>query len=256
MKNFLAIGLVLISFVASAQQFGMELGMKYLNVNPTGGMGRVIDQGNGVSMNFGMFKPQKPLTFGLQLDFAQYGRDKSRQVYTMDDGTTADMDIIVSNSFGAMQAYGRWNLLQNAALRPYLTARGGYAWYSTALNVYDPDDFDHCEPVDSDKLYNDGAFVASMGAGINFDLSKIFTRLDEQMLFLDVSYSMTHGGKVDYMKTHGPDPGHSHNHNDHVTADFINTETQVVHKHYVGYLYNDFIQMSELRIGLTMQLLR
>jgi hypothetical protein len=256
MKKILAIALVLTSIACTAQRYGMEFSMSYLNGNPTGGMGRVIDRANGVSMNVGVFRPDKPFTLGLQMDFGQYGRDKSRQVYTMDDGTTADMDIIVSNSVGTMEAYGRWSLLTKGALRPYLTARAGYAWYNTALNIYDPDDFDHCEPVESDKLYNDGALVAGMGAGVNFDLSKIFTRLDKGMLFLDVSYSLRHGGRVNYMKTHGPDPGHTHNHNDHVSADFINTETQVVHTHYVGYLYSDFIQMNELRVGLTVQLQR
>ncbi len=39
-----------------------------------------------------------------------------------------------------------------------------------------------------------------------------------------------------------------------VDAQFINTQTQVVHTHHVGYLYNSFVQMMDFRLGLTVNI--
>jgi hypothetical protein len=256
MKNYLILVLVFLASTVQAQRWGRELGLNYVNADPTGGMGRVIDRAHGATLNLGLVTPEKRFAMGLDLGFAQYGSDKSRQEYTLDDGSTADMDIIVSNMFGTLTGYGRWYFMTTGAFRPYLTARAGYAWYDTNLNIYDPDDNDHCEPVDSDVLHHDGTIIGSMGVGMKFDLSKIFGRMEEQKFFLEANYNFSQGGYVQYMNA---DANHQQAHtttHDHVMAEFINTQTQVVHEHHVGNLYRNPVQMRELRVGFAIQLQR
>jgi hypothetical protein len=42
----------------------------------------------------------------------------------------------------------------------------------------------------------------------------------------------------------------------HVTAEFINTQTMIVHEHHVGHLYQSPVQMTELRVGFSMSISR
>jgi hypothetical protein len=258
MKRNLIFVLMLLTATANAQDWSRELGMSYFNANPTGTMGRIIDRAHGVEMNYALGTPDNRFAFGINFSFAQYGRDKSRQEYTLDDGSTAPMDIIVANSFFNPAVFARWNVMTKGVIRPYVLMKTGYSVYTTTLNIYDPDDRDHCEPVDSDDLYNDGAFFASLGAGVRFDMSKIFGRLNSERLFLNMNYSVSQGGTVSYMNAdiegtnhHTPIPNA-----DLITAEFLNTQTQVVHEHHVGNLYRSSIQMTELTVGLTLNLNR
>jgi hypothetical protein len=257
MKKLILLSVVLLSYSVHAQKWGFEAGVGYVYANPLGGMGRIIDRAHGVNTNVGLVHPGRAFVFGVELSYAQYGRDKSEQEYTFDDGSTAPMDIIVSNSFINVMGYSRWYLALDVPLRPYLAAKAGYSHFNTNLNIYDPDDFDHCEPVDTDVLYKDGTFVGAAGAGVMADLSMIFKRLEKGRLYIDGSVNVTRGGQVRYMNTDAP----SHHHNgtpdgDLVTADFLNTQTQVVHKHHVGYVYKSPVEMLDFRFGVTINIAR
>jgi hypothetical protein len=87
------------------------------------------------------------------------------QQYDLDDGTTADMEVTVSNAFANFLLAGRYNIIKEGKFQPYLSAKGGYSNYRTDLNIYDPDDNDHCEPLESDLLQRDGTLIGSLGGG-------------------------------------------------------------------------------------------
>jgi hypothetical protein len=257
MKKLLVVVLALACYSVQAQKWGRELGLNYVYAKPVGSMGQIIAQGHGGSLNYGFVKPDGRFAFGLELSLAQYGRDKSRQEYTLDDGTVAPMDVIVSNTFVNIMAYSRWYLAVEGVLRPYLIGKLGYSEFSTNLNIYDPDEDDHCEPVDSDVLYDDGTMIATAGAGVKIDLGTIFKKLQKGRLYLDGNLSFTQGGQVRYMNTEAP----THHHNptpdtDMVMAKFVNTQTQIVHEHHVGSLYSNPVQMTQVQVGFSMHISR
>src|SRR5262245_9927573 len=110
MRKSLLIVFTLICCSAEAQKWGVEFGINYIYAKPTGGMGQIIPRGNGVTFNYGWVKRNQRLALGIDFAFAEYGRDKTRQEYNLDDGTTAPMDIIVSSAFINMMAYSKWYL--------------------------------------------------------------------------------------------------------------------------------------------------
>jgi hypothetical protein len=255
MKKSLFIILMILSSTAYSQRWGRELGLNYIYANPIGGMGHIIERGHGGTLNYGFVTPDHRFAIGLDMSIAQYGRDKSRQEYTLDDGTVAPMDIIVSNSFVNVMFYGRWYAKLSGPIRPYLSAKAGYSRFTTNLNIYDPDDWDHCEPVDTDVLYGDGTIVGSLGAGMRLDLSSIFKKLDAGKFYFESAFNLTQGGQVRYMNADAPMHQHSGTPDaDYVMADFKNTETLIVHQHHVGYLYRSPVQMTELRFGFALHL--
>jgi hypothetical protein len=257
MKKLFVVFMALACYSVQAQKWGSEFGLNYVFAKPLGNMGQIIAQGHGGSMNYGLVKPNGRFSFGLDLSIAQYGRDKSRQEYTLSDGTIAPMDIIVSNTFANIVAYSRWHLAVDGVLRPYLIGKLGYSGFTTNLNIYDPDEFDHCEPVDSDVLYKDGTMIAAVGAGVKIDFASAFKNLQKGKFYLDGNITFTQGGQVRYMNTDAPTPHHHTTPDaDMVMVDFMNTQTQIVHEHHVGYLYSSPVQMTQLQIGFSMNISR
>jgi hypothetical protein len=161
------------------------------------------------------------------------------------------MDINVTNSFMNIMASGRYNLLTAKILTPYVGMKAGYSIFSTDLNIYDPDDFDSCKPIESDILQKDGTWIYSLGGGVLYDLSAVFKRLNKGAMSINLSAFYTQGGAVNYMNTNAPDMNHTAsppNRSSDLEAEFINTQTQVIHKHHIGYVYTSFAQMMDYRV--------
>ena len=241
---------------AQSKRWNYELGMNYVYSAPTGSMRHNIRQGNGITMDFGLITPSKRFSLGMEMNYTQYGHDKSKQQYEFSDGTTAQMDVTVSNSFTNLMAFSRYYLLTEGSFQPYLTAKGGYSRFSTDLNIYDPDDWDHCEPVETDILQHEGTMIGSLGAGFRLDFSTMFKKMGYGRLYLDFNTNFTQGGSVHYMNTDAPSSAHHHttttsSRSTDVQANFINTQTMVVHQHHVGYLYSSPVQMLDFRLGIA-----
>jgi hypothetical protein len=258
MKYLILVLSALICSSVQAQNWGREFGVNYVYSKPMGGMGQTIQQAHGATLNFGLVNPSRHFSFGIDVSLAEYGRDKSRQEYTLEDGSVAPMDIIVSNTFVNAMAYSKWYLVTEGLFRPYLVGKLGYAGFNTALNIYDPDDADHCEPVDSDVLYHDGTWLTAIGAGVKVDFATVFKRIQKSKFYLESNINFTQGGQVRYMNAdaHANHANHSTPGSEHVMADFLNTETLIVHRHHVGHLYTSTAQMTEIRIGFSMNISR
>jgi hypothetical protein len=253
-KKSLTFIILLSTACAYAQSWSTELGLNYVNTAPLGSMSRNIRSGNGVSTDFAMVSPSRRLALGVELSYTQYGHDKSEQLYDLDDGTTATMEVTVNNSFANVLLIGKLFLVTQGKLIPYISAKVGWSEFRTDLNIYDPDDWDHCEPVETDILQKDGTMIGTFGAGFRLDLSTMFKRMDSEILYLDFNTNLTQGGTVNYMNTDAPHhPSHT---NSDVMADFRNTQTQVVHEHHVGYLYSSPIQLVDFRLGVTFRINR
>jgi opacity protein-like surface antigen len=254
MKKLLFVLLLIATIQTSFAQWSREWSLGYVYTSPTGKMKQNIDRAHGGVLDFHFLSPDKKLALGTDLNYSIYGFDKTRQQYTFSDGTTADMDIQVSNSFFNLMASGRYYLLTGKKVSPYVGLKAGYSWYVTDLNIYDPDDFDSCKPVETDMLQQDGTWIYSLGGGLQYDLSDLFEKLRKEVLLISVSAFYTQGGTVDYMNTDVPDGHHSGsppNRTSDLEASFINTQTQVIHKHHVGYVYSSYAQMLDFRFTIT-----
>jgi hypothetical protein len=248
----LLICLLAVAVQANAQFGKAEMGLGYTYTAPLATMKQNIKQGNGINLNF-YFIPEKNQRFayGFDINYTVYGHDKSRQQYEFSDGTTARMDVIVNNSFLNLMAGARYFVFDptERRVKPYVTVKAGYSFFTTNLNIYDPDDNDHCEPVDTDILMKDGTFVASGGVGFQWDLNSIFKGLASNQFLFNAGANLTLGGRVTYMNT--DPPKHNSNPMTDVNAQFINTQTQVVHEHHVGYVYSSYVEMVEIRGGFA-----
>jgi hypothetical protein len=137
-------------------------------------------------------------------------------------------------------------------LRPYAEFKAGYSLFTTNLLILDPDDTDSCEPVDTEVLKKEGTMAYSAGGGLRVDLSVMSKNGRPGRSYIDFSVNATQGGRVDYMNTDAPAQSqqHSSQRGNDVEAEFINTQTQVVHKHHVGSVYSSFVQATDFRLGL------
>jgi hypothetical protein len=252
MKTRLLLFMTLFTSAAFAQIQQYEFGIGYTYAAPVNTMKQNIKHGNGITMDF-YVTPEKNnrFAFGLDINYTIYGHDKSRQTYTFDDGTVAPMDIIVDNTFLNFMAGARYYItsVDDKKFKPYIMVKGGYSWFRTNLNIYDVDDEDHCKPVDKDLLMKDGTYSFSGGAGVHWDLSSIFKKQPTNRWLFNLSAGLTLGGKVYYMNTDAPPQHHTNHNNSDVTAPFVNTQTQVVHEHHVGYVYSSTVEMIDFRAG-------
>ncbi len=252
-----ALALVIIG-CANAQKWSNTFGMDYGFTLPTGGMKPYIKYGNGFNLSFLSEAPSKRIATGLEFNYINYGHSKTEQEYTFDDGTVAPMNVIVNNSVFNLMAMTRLYLVVDGPVRPYATFRAGYTWFGTRLNIVDPDDTDSCEPVESNRLSHDGTFAYSAGGGVRIDAAWIFKKIEKGYVYIDISSNILQGGRVNYMNEDAPDPK-SHSMSTRakeVQAQFINKQTQVVHSHHVGYMYNSFVQMMDFRLGVSAKISR
>ncbi len=249
MRYLITITLLMLSLVSKAQHHRLELGMGYIFSAPRGTMNESIGYANGFNLNFYMTPDEKRYSFGIEMDFNGYGHDKTRQTYTFEDGSTAPMDIVVNNSFYNVMVAGRYYLMKGK-IQPFVTGKVGYSLYSTNLSIYDPDDFDHCEPIDTDVLSEDGSVIFSAGVGLRWE---ILPKKSPGLLFMNLSANYTGGGTVNYMNVDAPNHNHAA-HTSDVYARFLDTQTQVVHEHHVGNVYSSPIELFDFRYMISVRL--
>lgn len=259
MKNLTIFILAIVAITtANAQSWRPTFGMNYGFTLPAGGMKPYIKNGHGISMNFLAEAPSQRIAAGVEFNFTGYGRSKSEQEYTFSDGSTAPMNVIVNNYFMNLMGVTRLYLVPDGPIKPYVTFKAGYTWFDTNLAIVDPDDTDSCEPVESNMLSKDGTFSYSAGGGVTVDLSWIFRNMERGVFYVDLSSNVLQGGRVNYMNEDPPQSNGTHTTTraKEITAEFIDTQTQVVHAHHVGYLYNSFVQMMDFRLGVQMRVFR
>lgn len=252
MKTKILTSVFSIVFLTSALAQEFQMGVNYAFTNPTGGMKQHIRRGNGVVLNTYWTAPSQRISVGFEINWSQYGSDMSSQDYEFPDGTIAPMNIKVNNGFTNYMGNVRLYLLPTGLFRPYAELKGGYSSFATTLLVLDPDDTDNCEPVDSEVLKREGTMAYSAGGGLRIDLASMSRRARPGRAFIDLSINATQGGRVDYMNTDAPNhsPQHTTPRANDVETEFINTQTQVVHKHHVGYVYSSFMQATDFRVGM------
>ncbi|HZY81387.1 MAG TPA: outer membrane beta-barrel protein [Cyclobacteriaceae bacterium] len=262
MKTLTALCFALIVVGAANAQTDTWLptfGVDFNYMSPTGGMKQNIRNGFGGTASILLEAPSKRIAAGLEFNITGYGHTRTTTDYSFPDGTTAAMEMTVNNNFTSVMGVTRLYFILDGPVRPYATVKAGYTFFNTTLSIFDPDDGDSCEPLESDILSKDGTFAYSAGGGVRMDLAWLFKNVKKGNFYIDLSSSILQGGRVEYMNENPPNNSNSNMHAGRVkevTADFINTQTQVVHPHHVGYLYNSFLQMVDFRLGMSMRMFR
>ena len=243
MLKLLPILLLLTPWVV-AQNY--ELGANVNLAQPTGMMSKTMDNAVGVSlMASRQFKA--PFSAGLEINFGNYGYQTTRQEYAFDDGSVTETDVNVSNNIFSLYLTGKHFLRNDKNINPYLSAKAGWSWFTTNLTIEDPQDAYGCHPIESEILARDNTYTFTVGGGMRVDFNTFFKSSPQGRFYLDLNVHGTHGGIVKYMnadrEAHYQVPDHD------VIARFINTQTQVVHEHHVGYVYTNVLKMLEYRLG-------
>lgn len=237
--------LLLVAPCLSAQTY--ELGADLNISHPMGMMSETIDNAFGVTLS-GSKIFNAPFAAGMEVNFGNYGYQTSRQQYTFDDGSVTETDVNVSNNIFSMYLTGKHFLRNNKNVNPYLSAKAGWSWFTTNLTIEDPLDQYSCHPIESEILARDNTYTFSGGAGLLLDFNAFFKNTGQGRFYFDLNVHGTYGGIVKYMNV---DRHANHQMPDQdVTARFINTQTQVIHEHHVGYLYSNVLNMLEYRVGV------
>jgi len=255
MKNFTLLSFfILFAGFAHAQQWLGEGSLGYVYASPQGGMGTIIRQGHGANFSVYGVTPGRRWGFGVDVNIVSYGTQDEMKQFTFDDGTTADMEVRVNNYFTHVMLAAKYYPITTSIAQPYLVAKAGYSPFATRLSIFDPEDDDHCAPVETEILKRDGSIVGALGAGVQFDLSTFFKKWQSGKYFLEGTANYIYGGRVQYMNV---DARHMNaapvNPGRDVHAQFVDTRTQLVHEHHVGYIYQDRIEMFDVRLQLTMR---
>lgn len=243
LRIFIGLAFFSISVQAQSWEFGSDFSLSH----PVSAMKR--NMSNAFGMNFSAAKVFKsPFAVGLDFGFAEYGSQTTRQQYTFDDGSVTETNVKVSNDIFNLNLTGRYFLRNGKKINPYVSGRLGWTWFTTTLTIEDPADKFSCHPLESDVLQKDNTYTASAGAGVRIDFSIFFPRVDKQKFFFDLSTNAIQGGTIRFMNVN-KDPSQPPPTKD-VMAKFINTQTQVIHEHHVGYLYTSLVNMMDFRLGV------
>ena len=244
---------VLILFAASHALSAQNIEMKSNLVlsQPVGAMARNMNNAFGVTMAASKhFKA--PFSAGVEINFGNYGNMTSRQQYTFDDGSVTETDVNVGNNIFSLYLTGKHFLRENKNINPYLSGKLGWTWFNTNLTIEDPADEFSCHPLESDIISRDNTYALSGGAGLQIDFHTFFRNTDAGRLFFDLSVHTTHGGIVRYMNVK-QDPAQPVPDQD-IMARSINTQTQVIHEHHVGFVYSSVLSMVEYRMGVLFRM--
>ncbi len=265
MKRVLLAAIIFCVPVVASAQFGMT--MNYTFSAPQGMMAKSLNNAHGFGMDYYYAPKRLPISVGLTFAYNAYGLHTRDFVFNATDGSQINTTLSVTNSFINTGLYLRYAFAPaEARLIPYADVRAGGAFYNTNLVIADPADTDNCRPLVNDLLQKDKALTGYVGGGLDVRLTNLDKTCGNSISYLFVSAGIHMGGPVSYMNVdkdldpnahpqqtntpHNHGAGESKNGRDPIYADFINTQTQVVHTHHVGYVYTAPIQLLECKVGL------
>ena len=248
MKKYVAILVsALISYTSHGQ---FLLGSDISLAQPVGSMTRTMTNAFSIALN-GSYKFKNAFSLGADFAAGTYGSQTTRQQYVFDNGDVTETDVVVSNNIYTMGVNGKYFFRSGKKISPYVSGRLGISWFVTDLNIEDPADQYSCHPLESDKLMKDHTVIAGVGGGVRIDLSSIFRNMDSDRFYIDTSIHSLQGGTIRYMNA-DLKIGNSTPDSD-VMARFLNTQTQVIHEHHVGYVYSSIMNMLDYRIGVVVK---
>jgi len=232
---------------------------------PTGGMNITFDNSHGLGVSL-MTKQSKEskFSYGLTGVYSFYGHENTTVESMTSDSTIVYNNVEVSNAFTTLSLTGKYTFPQFAGrISPFLGANAGWARFITDMYIGETQDYDNCAPVEPNILQTDNTWLLNGNAGVELFMNGLFNPENADREFqsvLSFSIGYTFGGKVSYMNADkndltiagNPHAGHTENSGSEINpyyVPFVNTQTQVVHEHYIGSVYTSQFRMIEFRLG-------
>jgi hypothetical protein len=254
MRKFYFACFVFLSIQTATAQFGINAYYQntIVNMSPS----RSIGNGFGMDLFYG--SREKPLSLGLSFSRSNYG-EKHTSVSIPTYYGEMSRNLRVNNDFTNISIYSRYKLSKiNDFILPFVEGKIGWGFLSTRLHFDESADMGGCEPVQQNTVHQDGNWIGYAGAGMDLKLTGIFRKEKEERnvnTYLTLSAGYSAGGKISYFNAEHADAS-SHQHSsdtESFNAEFINTQTQEVHEHSIGYLYNSNLSMAEFKLGFSLR---
>lgn len=242
---------------ASKAQF--EVGVGYLNSNPSGMMSKFIPRAaHGISTDLAYRIPRTNLSVGLQFAASEYGSEQREEKYRFENGYEGNVNVEVYNLFSNNSLYLKYDLKNDVFAQPYFLFGGGISSFSTDLTIIDPrEEFtsDCPKPLETTTLLRDRTSYLMMGGGIRFDLSYPFKSLQRKKFLFDLRLTYLNGGDVRFMSLNHPNPSNMPNRTENVFFDFASAaQPDVIHEYHAGSSYRSRMQLVTVNAGISIVL--
>jgi hypothetical protein len=233
-------------------------GYGYNYSRPIGPMATNIERIHSFNPSLFFPIPETTWQIGLEGSWGRYAKQKTQQEYTFPNDPTmiTNVNVNVFNQVNSIFLTSQFEFVKQGKIKPYVNLSIGRMWFKTELRIDDIDETDDCEPLYTETLLLDGSTVGKMGLGFRIDLP--YSEKSSWYVDFGVFY-MAGMRNVRYMSTYAPTPQQHHNPQPTSTQliemDFINTQTQIVHKHHVGYVYESPIKLLDFRVRAVFPLI-
>lgn len=246
MKKYLwMVALVVLSVSGGAQ---VDVGIGYNLYRPMSEMSSTVPAIHVMNL-YGFYTiPSTPVLVGFDFGIGAHGTEMSNLDYLFDDGASVPARMTVNNSVLQMGLALRYEFMRSAAVRPYVSARGGWMNFFTRLTIEDrmraDPEFD--ARLFSETLVSDFNWVYSFGGGLRYDLSNAFKALGPEHFFIDLGLHWMEGGTVDHMSTRADKQENS------IPELFLRPNDNLVDlPWYTGRIYRSRLQAMEYRFKLV-----
>lgn len=232
---------------------------------PVNGMNITFDNSHGLGVNLmKKCEGESKFSFGLTGVYSFYGHENTTVESMTSDSTIIHNNVEVSNYFTTLTLSGKYLFPQFAGrISPFLSTNAGWAHFVTDMYIGETQDYDNCAPVQPNIVQTDNTWLLNGTGGVELFMNGLFNPENADKEFqsiLTFSVGYTYGGKVSYMNADknditiagNPHAGHTENTGTEVNpyyVPFVNTQTQIVHDHYIGSVYTSQFRMIEFRLG-------
>ena len=187
-----------------ATEQGFSIGTDLNLGTPLSGFANTMDRvGFGATFQGGYQLKNRPVMFGLDLGFLNFGRDSRNEAFSL---TIPDATVLVENTYNLMHSSFLVRLVQPVGeIRPYFEGAIGFNYLYTETTIENTNTFLE-EPVFRSTNFDDFAFSYGAVAGLLIELHRYpvtdilegTTRIERVMLNLMGRYKA--GGTAEYLK--------------------------------------------------------
>lgn len=165
----------------------IDLAPSYALGLPFGKMGDNVDPLHCFHFEVGYGLRDSRLSFGLAVQTGRYDHFREDLEVDFGDGPFT-APVIVNHRLSTLMLTARYNLVEAGPIVPYLSARFGGAFFSSALQVRDPNQDAGAEGsinLYEDNLHRSNLISGGLGLGARLDLYPLFRRMGRERLYLD-----------------------------------------------------------------------
>lgn len=177
--------LSLLSLRTEAQNY---MGIQFNYMQPLDEYKQNLDvHPKGIGLNY-LFKPQifKKMYIGAQIGISMYATDTYFESVDFGDGSFQDIEVEEEDCFFSYNLVGRYYLVEDKLLNPYLEARfGGLSFFSTKMT-----DEEYDEHYDNSTSFYGTSLQLGLGGGLSYHVVDNF--------WIDFNVIYNRGSRADY----------------------------------------------------------